>query len=53
MVCLKGDSGGPLTKDGQLVGIVSWGLGCGEVGYPGVYTNVASVREWIRDQTGI
>jgi trypsin len=49
----SGDSGGPLTKDGQLVGIVSWGLGCGEVGYPGVYTNVASVREWIRDQTGI
>nr|WJL97992.1 S1 family serine peptidase [Tenebrio molitor] len=48
-----GDSGGPLTKDGQLVGIVSWSVGCGQVGYPGVYTNMVSVREWIRNQTGI
>nr|XP_015840677.1 PREDICTED: trypsin delta/gamma [Tribolium castaneum] len=49
----SGDSGGPLTKNGILVGIVSWGLGCALPGYPGVYTNVASVREWIRNNTGI
>lgn len=49
----SGDSGGPLTKNGTLVGIVSLGLVCALSGYPGVYTNVASVREWIRNNTGI
>ena len=47
----QGDSGGPLiiqTSTGaQQVGIVSWGLGCAEPGYPGVYTRVAEFNEWI------
>ncbi|XP_066995499.1 trypsin-3 [Anabrus simplex] len=49
----RGDSGGPLEMDGILIGIVSWGRGCGLPNLPGVYTNVAKFREWIRNRTGV
>ncbi|CAM6054881.1 unnamed protein product [Sphagnum tenellum] len=49
----QGDSGGPLvcSKDGKsyLVGIVSFGYGCGDAGIPGIYTNVAKYKGWIDD----
>lgn len=48
-----GDSGGPCMKkikdNWVLVGIVSWGNGCGEAKFPGVYTKVLSYHNWIRD----
>ncbi|XP_050067472.1 chymotrypsin-2-like [Anopheles maculipalpis] len=49
--CL-GDSGGPLVNDGELVGLVSWGIPCA-VGYPDVYVRVASFRAWITAITGV
>lgn len=41
-----GDSGGPLISGGQQIGIVSWGIPCGQ-GRPDVYTRVFSHRNWI------
>lgn len=44
----SGDSGGPLTQNGELVGIVSWGVvPCGIVGAPSVYVRVSAFVDWI------
>ncbi len=47
----KGDSGGPLIRtygEPVLVGIVSWGKGCGRSGEPGYYVRVDQYLGWIR-----
>ncbi|XP_043225296.1 transmembrane protease serine 9-like [Amphibalanus amphitrite] len=46
----SGDSGGPLMHISGVVyqvGVVSWGIGCGKAQYPGVYTRVSEMRDWI------
>ncbi|KAJ0393985.1 hypothetical protein P43SY_007500 [Pythium insidiosum] len=52
----QGDSGGPLTAQVSgreaLIGVVSWGNGCGLAGYPGVYARVSTAKGWIDSALG-
>ena len=55
----QGDSGGPLVIKGDAnngggedvqVGIVSWGVGCANPNFPGVYARISEGYDWIREQ---
>jgi secreted trypsin-like serine protease len=56
----QGDSGGPLVSSGEdgncgttpgqnydLIGVVSFGIGCAEKDYPGVYARTTAALDWI------
>lgn len=54
----QGDSGGPIVKrtindNGSIVdtqvGVVSWGYGCAEKGFPGVYADISKRADWIKE----
>mmetsp|Transcript_12529 Transcript_12529/g.23438 ORF Transcript_12529/g.23438 Transcript_12529/m.23438 type:complete len:572 (-) Transcript_12529:163-1878(-) len=54
----QGDSGGPLVIPGKAsdgaddvqVGVVSWGIGCASREFPGVYSRISRVYDWIADE---
>lgn len=53
----RGDSGGPLQIRHEaidcmyrIVGVTSFGKGCGNIGIPGVYTRVSHFIDWIEER---
>ena len=55
----QGDSGGPLAVRSPidnrwlLIGVTSWGYGCANVNYPGIWSRVSSVYDWIDNNASI
>ncbi|XP_049674491.1 transmembrane protease serine 12 [Accipiter gentilis] len=52
----QGDSGGPLacyhpsTNKYYLIGIASFGVGCGRPKFPGIYVRLSQYRRWIKSE---
>ncbi|XP_022669485.1 serine proteinase stubble-like [Varroa destructor] len=50
----EGDSGGPLVLRDEdsgawnLIGIISWGIGCAVPNQPGVYTRITRFADWMK-----
>ena len=55
----QGDSGGPLVvrnaddTEWLLAGATSWGIGCADADYPGIWARVSYFYDWVNDYTEI
>ncbi|KAF7386177.1 hypothetical protein HZH68_013309 [Vespula germanica] len=52
----QGDSGGPIfierpNRKNEIIGIISWGLGCANKDVPGVYVKITDYLNWIKEHT--
>merc|ERR1711962_1307859 len=49
----KGDAGGPMVTNVanylNLIGVISWGIGCAHPSKPGVYARVTEELNWIKE----
>lgn len=46
------DSGGPLAANGQLIGVISWGLPYAR-GVPDGFVRISVFVDWIRQVSGV
>lgn len=54
ITCEKDDSsGGPAIVEGRQVGVMSWGKGCMDFNFPGVYTKITSYLNWIKTNLAV
>ncbi|CAF4948916.1 unnamed protein product [Pieris macdunnoughi] len=49
----QGDSGGPAVFRGIAFGVVSFARGCALPLSPTVFTNIAALRDWVTQNTGV
>ncbi|XP_026491489.1 trypsin-like [Vanessa tameamea] len=49
----QGDSGGPAVFRGTAFGVVSFARGCALPLSPTVFSNIASLRDWVTQTTGV
>jgi secreted trypsin-like serine protease len=40
-------------KNKKVVGIVSWGIGCGNKKFPALYVDVSALKSWVTALTGV
>lgn len=38
-----------MNAENTLIGITSWGFGCAQKGYPGIYVDVISLGKWVAE----
>jgi len=50
MIVKSGDGGDGESSDYVQVGITSWGYGCADARYPGVYARVSEKIDWIKGE---
>ncbi|XP_057369141.1 trypsin alpha-3-like [Daphnia carinata] len=48
LVCHDDSNGEPVIVEGRQIGIMSWGKGCMDFNYPGIYMRITAYMDWIK-----